>query len=51
MRSLLNAFPVKAIVERLREATGGALHEFWPDDVSIVDGHIIDASRITGLDK
>ena len=43
-----NPFPVKAIVERLREATEGALHEFWLDDASVLDAKTVDATRIHG---
>lgn len=43
-----NAFPVKAVVQRLRESTEDALHEFWPDDVSILNGRSVDPSRIHG---
>lgn len=40
--------PVQAVVDRLGEATRGPLHEFWPDDISIVDGRSIDTLRIHG---
>jgi toxin-antitoxin system PIN domain toxin len=43
-----NPLPVKAVVDRLREATEGSLHEFWPDDASIVDAKCVDATRIHG---
>ena len=39
---------MKAVVERLREATEDAMHEFWPDGVSILKGASVDASRIHG---
>lgn len=38
----------RAVIERLAEATTGPLHEFWPDDVSLLDGGGFDASRIHG---
>ena len=43
-----NALSVRAIVERLREATRSPYHEFWADDVSLLDPLIADASRIHG---
>lgn len=35
-------------IERLREATASSLHAFWPDDVSLLDESVADASRIHG---
>jgi len=43
-----NAHPVRSIMERLREACASALHEFWPDDVSLLDARVADAARIHG---
>jgi hypothetical protein len=43
-----NALPVRPIVERLREATRSPYHEFWADDVSLLEPRIADASRIHG---
>ena len=40
--------PVRAVMERLGEAIASAYHEFWPDDVSLLDDHIADAARIHG---
>src|SRR5258706_5892305 len=40
--------PVVTIAERLRQATAHGAHEFWPDDVSVLDSRIIDATRIHG---
>ena len=40
--------PVVAVVERLRQATAHRAHAFWPDDASLLDGKMIDASRIHG---
>jgi uncharacterized protein len=42
------AFPVRAIVERLRNASQTPLHEFWPDDLSLLDSASFDATRIHG---
>ena len=43
-----NPLPVSAIVERLAEATAQKLHEFWPDEVSLLDASVVDASRVHG---
>ena len=43
-----NALPVRAVMERLHEATLGRHHEFWADDVSLLESRIADASRIHG---
>ena len=43
-----NALPVSAVAERLAEATASGLHEFWPDDISVLDRKLIDAGRIHG---
>ena len=43
-----NALPVRAVMERLREATRSPYHEFWADDVSLLEPQTADASRIHG---
>lgn len=43
-----NPLKVGAIMERLGEAIATAQHEFWPDDVSLLDSGIADRSRIHG---
>lgn len=43
-----NALPVGSLVERLREATASPHHEFWADDVSLLDPRIADPGRIHG---
>lgn len=43
-----NARSVVAVAERLAEATATTLHEFWRDDVSVLDGSRIDLSRVHG---
>lgn len=40
--------PVRAVVERLAEATANALHAFWPDDISLLDAGVADPARIHG---
>ena len=36
------------VVERLREATAHPAHEFWADDVSVLDDTLVDTTRIHG---
>ncbi|MET0850175.1 MAG: TA system VapC family ribonuclease toxin [Candidatus Rokuibacteriota bacterium] len=43
-----NALSVRPVVERLREATRSSHHEFWPDDVSLLEPRTIDAGRVHG---
>jgi predicted nucleic acid-binding protein len=43
-----NALSVRPVMERLREATRSPYHEFWTDDVSLLDPTVADASRIHG---
>jgi predicted nucleic acid-binding protein len=33
---------------RLAAATAEAVHEFWPDDVSLLESRVADATRIHG---
>jgi toxin-antitoxin system PIN domain toxin len=43
-----NALPAAAIIARLREATAAEFHDFWPDDVSLLDREVSDPTRIHG---
>lgn len=43
-----NPLPVAAIMDRLGEAIAAGEHEFWPDDVSLLDVRIADRKRIHG---
>ena len=43
-----NPVPVRALVERLREAGASSVHEFWPDDISLLDARVADSARIHG---
>jgi toxin-antitoxin system PIN domain toxin len=43
-----NPLPVPAIVQRLAEACRQSIHEFWPDDVSLLDSKVADSTRIHG---
>jgi len=43
-----NPQPASAVIRRLAVATHGPLHEFWPDDISLLDPAIADPERILG---
>ena len=43
-----NALPVRAIIERLGGACAGNVHEFWADDISLLDAAIVHPARIHG---
>lgn len=43
-----NALPVRAVMERLAEARTRSFHEFWPDDISLLDTQVADCTRIHG---
>jgi toxin-antitoxin system PIN domain toxin len=43
-----NALPVQALMEHLVDACGEAVHEFWPDEISLLDPDAFDATRIHG---
>jgi hypothetical protein len=43
-----NPLRVGAVMERLGEAIGTPQHEFWPDDVSLLDGGVADRTRVHG---
>jgi len=43
-----NAMPVAAVMARLRDAVADSRHEFWPDDLSLLDERVADPTRIHG---
>ena len=43
-----NGLPVQAVIERLADACGEKVHEFWSDGVSLLDPEVIDRTRIHG---
>ena len=43
-----NALSVRAVMDRLTEASASAFHEFWHDDVSLLDAKVADSARIHG---
>ena len=40
------ARPVVQIIDRLRGALVHSAHQFWPDDASIVDAHVVEGTRV-----
>jgi toxin-antitoxin system PIN domain toxin len=40
--------PAAAVIERLCESTKHAHHQFWPDDVTLLDETAVDRNRIHG---
>ncbi len=43
-----NPLPVQAVIEHLAAACQQDIHEFWPDDVSLLDAAVVDSTRIHG---
>ena len=43
-----NPLQVAAVIDRLADAVAAAEHEFWADDVSLLDAGVADRSRIHG---
>ena len=43
-----NPLPVQAVIEHLAEACQQDIHEFWPDEVSLLNSEIVDSARIHG---
>lgn len=43
-----HALPVRAVAERLAEASASNFHEFWPDDISLLDWQVANCARIHG---
>lgn len=40
--------PLQLVSERLAAALATDLHEFWPDDISVLDDKVIDRTRLHG---
>ena len=40
--------PTGEVIKRLRDAAATSYHEFWPDDLSILDQNVFDNARIHG---
>ncbi|MBI5439717.1 MAG: PIN domain-containing protein [Deltaproteobacteria bacterium] len=43
-----NPLPVSQVMERLGKATQTRHHQFWPDDISLLDEAVFDRSRVEG---
>ena len=43
-----NALPVQAVMKRLAEACNEDVHEFWADEISLLNPDIFDRTRIHG---
>jgi len=43
-----NPPPLRVVMERLAVATATGFHEFWPDDISLLDAGTVDPARIHG---
>jgi uncharacterized protein len=43
-----NPLPVQSVIEHLAEACRQDIHEFWPDEVSLLDSQVVDSTRIHG---
>jgi toxin-antitoxin system PIN domain toxin len=43
-----NPLPVQAVIQHLAEACRQDIHEFWPDEVSLLDSDVVDSTRIHG---
>ena len=43
-----NRVPPQFVIERLAAATRSKVHEFWPDEVSLLDASVLDATRVHG---
>ena len=43
-----NTLPVALVAERLAEATDHPAHEFWPDEISLLDDGVMEWRRLIG---
>jgi toxin-antitoxin system PIN domain toxin len=43
-----NPVPTGEVIKRLHDAADTSYHEFWPDDLSILDQTVVDNMRIHG---
>jgi hypothetical protein len=43
-----NALPVQAVVKHLADACNEAVHEFWSDEISLLNPRVFDWTRIHG---
>lgn len=43
-----NALPVQAVMKRLADACAEDVHEFWSDEVSLLNPDVVDSTRLHG---
>jgi toxin-antitoxin system PIN domain toxin len=43
-----NALPIQAVMKRLADACEEDVHEFWSDEVSLLNPNVVDSTRIYG---
>jgi toxin-antitoxin system PIN domain toxin len=43
-----NSLPVQAVIEHLAGACRQNIHEFWSDEISLLDSEVVDMTRIHG---
>jgi toxin-antitoxin system PIN domain toxin len=43
-----NPLPIRAVIARLAKACRQDIHEFWPDEISLLDSEIVDSTRLHG---
>ena len=43
-----NALPVQAVMKRLADACEEDVHEFWSDEISLLNPNVVDSTRIHG---
>ena len=43
-----NPVPTGEVIKRLQDAAATSYHEFWADDLSILDRTVVDSARIHG---
>jgi uncharacterized protein len=47
-QSYPNALPVQAVMQRLADACEADVHEFWSDEISLLNPDVVDSTRIHG---
>jgi toxin-antitoxin system PIN domain toxin len=43
-----NALPIQAVMKHLSDACAEDVHEFWSDEISLLDEEVFDSTRIHG---
>lgn len=43
-----NALPIPAVMQRLADACNEEVHEFWPDEISLLNPGVFDGTQIHG---